>query len=74
MVQILAPFLLLSAFSGTCLSLSHPVKRTGAQVEADLVSVAKDSTVLTNALTDFDGSKAQADVGFEVSLRYILQL
>jgi hypothetical protein len=74
MVQILAPFLLLSAFSGTCLSISHPVKRTAAQVEADLVPMAKHSADLTNGLKNFDGSSAQGEVGFGVSFRYILQL
>jgi hypothetical protein len=68
MVQILAPFLLLSAFSGTCLSLSHPVKRDVVTVEGDITAIGQAGLALGVALADYTGTDAQTKVGFEVSL------
>jgi hypothetical protein len=68
MVQILAPFLLLSALSGTCLSLSHPVKRDVATVENDITVIGNAASALEGALERYTGSDAESKVGFEVSL------
>ena len=60
MVQILAPFLLLSALSGTCLSLSYPVKRDVVKVEADLNILVQYSDKIG---TDFTNPNATLAVG-----------
>jgi hypothetical protein len=68
MVQILASFLLLSALSGTCFSLSHPVKRDIATVKADIGTINTDVTNLAVSVKDFDGSEAKGEVSFDVYL------
>jgi hypothetical protein len=70
MVKILAPFLLLSALSGTCLSLSHPVKRDVGQVLKGFDEIGTYGDQLIVALSD--GSESDIQVSFEVSLQYIL--
>jgi hypothetical protein len=68
MVKILAPFLFLSALSGTC--LSHPVKR---DVDQALEAYAKIGTCGDQLNIDLPRtSQDTIQASFEVSLQYIL--
>jgi hypothetical protein len=73
MVQILAPFLLLSALLGTGLSLSH-VRRNFEAVKADVGLIHDSAFALTSAIKIFNGSEGQYDVGFEDMFRCRQQL